>query len=120
MKRIITHLLIALVLASSAIWALPATAQSLGRQHVRGHHGTVNHRAVASHHGLDSHHMDTGVHTHGHVSHHLQSMVWPHRPPATCGRLGLRAHDHYWRSAFEYDALLVESRASQVCAGKLW
>ena len=122
MKRIITRLLIALVFASSASWALPATAQSHGGHHGSGgHHVAVNHRGSAGHHGIGSHHRDTGVHHHAHVSmHHLHSTVWS---PRACGRLRWRAHDHYWRSAFDYYGLFDREpgvECVQDDAGKHW
>ena len=107
MKRIITHLLISLVLACSITWALPAAAQSRAGHHGSGgHHGSANHRGSAGHLDIGGHHVNTGVHHHGHVSlHHLHSTGWSPRPRGTCGRLGWRAHDHHWRSAFDYYGL---------------
>lgn len=108
MKRIITHFLFALLFTSINAWILPAEAQSHGGGHhgTAGHHGSGGHHGAGGRHGMRGHHIDAGAHLHDHgFTQHMHSAPWSVRQPLTCGRLGWRAHDHHWRSAFDYYGL---------------
>lgn len=99
MKRIVARLLIALVLGGSVSLAVPAGAQSHG-----GHHGTGGHHRVLHSSARDVQ-VQTGALHHGHrsiVHHHMHSSFWSPRLASRCDRLGWSAHDHHWRSAFDY------------------
>lgn len=121
MKRTVARILIALLLAGTLSLPAPASAQSQGGGHhgAGGHQGTSALRGTAGHHGTGGHHrvlhssardiqVRAGVHPHGHrsLAHgHMHSPFWSRRLASRCDRLGWGAHDHHWRSAFDYYGL---------------